>query len=83
VLRREVQALDKDQPLYNIRTYNDVVKSSLGTRRISMQLFTVFACAALLLAAVGISRPSHDLDVHRWQPYGCKVSRLFLECELA
>ena len=54
VLRREVQALDKDQPLYNIRTYQDVVASSLGTRRVSMQLFTVFAGAALLLAAVGI-----------------------------
>ena len=54
VLRREVQALDKDQPLYNIRTYEDVVSQSLGTRRVSMQLFTVFACAALLLAAIGI-----------------------------
>ena len=33
---------------------DDVVMSSLGTRRVSMQLFTVFACAALLLAAIGI-----------------------------
>ncbi len=54
VLRREVQAIDKDQPLYNIRTMDEVVASSLGTRRVSMQLFTVFAGAALLLAAVGI-----------------------------
>jgi len=53
-LRREVQALDKDQPIYNVRTMDDVVMNSLGTRRVSMQLFTVFACAALLLAALGI-----------------------------
>jgi putative ABC transport system permease protein len=53
-LRREVQALDKDQPIYNVRTYDDLVMNSLGTRRVSMQLFTVFAIAALLLAAVGI-----------------------------
>jgi putative ABC transport system permease protein len=53
-LRREVQALDKDQPIYNVRTMDDVVTNSLGTRRVSMQLFTVFACAALLLAALGI-----------------------------
>ncbi len=53
-LRREVQALDKDQPLYSVRTFNDVIRNSLGTRRVSMQLFTVFAGAALLLAAVGI-----------------------------
>jgi putative ABC transport system permease protein len=53
-LRREVQALDKDQPIYGVRTMDDVVANSLGTRRVSMQLFTVFACAALLLAALGI-----------------------------
>ena len=52
--RREVQAVDKDQPVYNVRTMDDVVMNSLGTRRVSMQLFTVFACAALLLAAIGI-----------------------------
>src|SRR5205814_7550109 len=53
-LRREVQALDKDQPIYNVRTMDDVVANSLGTRRVSMQLFAVFAGAALLLAALGI-----------------------------
>jgi putative ABC transport system permease protein len=53
-LRREVQAIDKDQPVYNVRTMDDVVANSLGTRRVSMQLFAVFACAALLLAAIGI-----------------------------
>ncbi|HEV2806263.1 MAG TPA: ABC transporter permease [Chthoniobacterales bacterium] len=52
--RREVQALDKDQPVYSVRTMDDVVMNSLGTRRVSMQLFAVFAFAALLLAAVGI-----------------------------
>src|SRR6476646_2456334 len=53
-LRHEVQALDKDQPIYNVRTTDDVVANSLGTRRVSMQLFAVFAIAALLLAALGI-----------------------------
>src|SRR5213076_3651702 len=53
-LRREVQALDKDQPVYSVRTMDDVVMNSLGTRRVSMQLFAVFAGAALLLAALGI-----------------------------
>jgi putative ABC transport system permease protein len=53
-LRREVQALDKDQPVYNVRTMEDVVVNSIGARRVSMQLFTVFAGAALLLAVLGI-----------------------------
>ncbi len=53
-LRREVLALDKDQPVYNIRAMDDVVANSIGAQRVSMQLFAVFAIAALLLAAVGI-----------------------------
>src|SRR6185369_2618488 len=48
-LRREVQAIDKDQPVYSVRTFDDVMMNSLGTRRVSMQLFTVFAIAALIL----------------------------------
>src|SRR5205814_3103110 len=53
-LRHEVQALDKDPPIYNVRTMDDVVANSLGARRVSMELFAVFACAALLLASIGI-----------------------------
>ena len=53
-LRREVQAIDKDQPIYNVRTMEEVLLNSIGTRRVSMQLFTVFAAAALVLAAIGI-----------------------------
>ena len=53
-LRHEVQALDKDQPIYSVRTMDDVVMNSLGARRVSMQLFAVFAGAALLLSAIGI-----------------------------
>ncbi len=54
VVRREVAALDPDLPLFNVRTMEDVIAASVGTRRVSMQLFAVFAGAALLLAAVGI-----------------------------
>src|SRR5258708_37527929 len=54
VLRREVQALDKDQPIYNVRTMDDVVTNSLGTRLVSMQLFAVFEIEELLLAAIDI-----------------------------
>ena len=53
-VRREVLTLDKNQPIYNVRTMDEVVMNSIRTRRLSMLLFAAFSGAALLLAALGI-----------------------------
>jgi putative ABC transport system permease protein len=53
-LRREVLGLDKDLPIFNVKTMEDVVAASIGSRRLSMLLLSVFAGVALLLAAIGI-----------------------------
>lgn len=53
-VRHEVLAIDKDQPIYNIKTMEDVVINSVGSRRVSVLLFSVFASIAFVLAALGI-----------------------------
>jgi putative ABC transport system permease protein len=54
LIRREIQAVDPDLPVFNVRTMNEVIDSSLASRRFSAELVGVFAVVALLLASVGI-----------------------------
>ncbi|HEV8132075.1 MAG TPA: ABC transporter permease [Acidobacteriota bacterium] len=53
-IRQEVAAIDKDQPVYRIRTMAQILSDSIGRRRLLMVLLSIFAGMALLLAAVGI-----------------------------
>jgi putative ABC transport system permease protein len=52
-VRAEMQALDPDLPIYNVRTMATRVSESLARRRFSMLLLTLFAALALGLAAIG------------------------------
>src|SRR5882724_6113047 len=53
-IRREIQAVDPNLPVFNVRTMNEVIDGSLASRRLSAELVGVFAVVALLLASVGI-----------------------------
>jgi putative ABC transport system permease protein len=53
-VQREIQAIDKDQPVYNVRTMGRVVSESLAPQRVVMGMLGVFALIALVLASVGI-----------------------------
>ena len=54
LIRREIQAVDPNLPIFNIRTMNEVIDGSLAARRLAAELVGVFAVVALLLASVGI-----------------------------
>jgi putative ABC transport system permease protein len=70
-IRREIQVVDPNLPIFNIRTLNEVIDGSLASRRFSAELVGVFALVALLLASVGIygllaymvGQRSHEIGV--------------------
>jgi putative ABC transport system permease protein len=53
-VRREVQSLDRDQPIGQITTMDQAIAASLATRRLTMVLLAAFAVLALVLASVGL-----------------------------
>lgn len=53
-IRGVVASIDKNQPIFNIATMNDLRSQSVGTRRITLILLGAFSALALVLAAIGI-----------------------------
>jgi ABC-type antimicrobial peptide transport system permease subunit len=53
-IRKAVLAVDRDQPISDIKTMESVLTSNFGQRRLTMWLLGSFAGMALLLAIVGM-----------------------------
>jgi putative ABC transport system permease protein len=52
--REQVKAVDSDQPIYNVRTMDDIRAESIAPERLNLMLLSIFAGIALVLAVVGI-----------------------------
>lgn len=53
-VRAEVQALDSNLPIHNVKTMETVIAESVADRRLNMLLLGIFAGVALILALIGI-----------------------------
>jgi predicted permease len=52
--KNALYAVDKDQPVYNVRTMQDILAGSLSTSRLTLTLLLAFAVVAMALASIGI-----------------------------
>jgi ABC-type antimicrobial peptide transport system permease subunit len=72
VVRDQIRAIDRDQPVTEIRSMNDMLALDLGIRRFSTLLTCLFAGVAVALVAAGVygvmsyhvSRGIHEIGVH-------------------
>jgi putative ABC transport system permease protein len=70
-VRHQVEAVDKDQPISEVRTMEDYVEALASRRRLNMALVAFFAVLATALSAVGIygvmsysvTQQTHDLGI--------------------
>ena len=53
-VRDAIHSIDKDMPLSNVKSMDDLLEISLGQRRLSMILLGAFSAIAMLLASIGI-----------------------------
>jgi putative ABC transport system permease protein len=53
-MRRAVRSVDSDQPISAVRTMDELISLSVGQRRLSMLLLSLFSGIALVLASIGI-----------------------------
>ena len=73
-LRSAVWAVDKDQPVWKIRTEESLLDLSVGPRRFLMLLLEVFSALSLMLATIGIYGVTSYSTGQRLQEIGVRIA---------
>ncbi len=73
-VRREIQGVDKDVPMANTKTMEQVLSTSIGARRFSLLLLGLFSGVAVLLAVTGVYAVMAYSVMRRQQEIGIRIA---------
>ena len=73
-IRSQVSAIDREQPVTNIKAMRDVIAETIAPRKFNMLLFGLFAAISVVLAAMGIYGVISYAVAERTQEIGIRVA---------
>jgi putative ABC transport system permease protein len=73
-VREAVGSLDRDQPVYRIRTMDELMAAALAPARFTLLLLSIFAGVAATLAVVGIYGVMSHAVIERTHEIGVRIA---------